>query len=73
MAWSCSGRTNKELIENLFRNGLIKSPVVKAAMEKVSSPTFLASLFPRRLALINEAYFLYWNIRIVDADVFGMQ
>jgi protein-L-isoaspartate(D-aspartate) O-methyltransferase len=38
MAWSCSGRTNKELIENLFKNGLIKSPVVKAAMEKVSLP-----------------------------------
>jgi len=37
MAWRCSGNTNKELIENLFRSGLIASPKVKAAMSKASS------------------------------------
>lgn len=35
MAWRSSGTTNKELIENLFKNGLIKNPTVKAAMSNV--------------------------------------
>lgn len=35
MAWQCSGRSNEELIENLWRRGLIKSPTVRDAMKKV--------------------------------------
>ena len=36
MAWRCSGSSNTELIENMFRSGLIKEPVVKQAFLKVS-------------------------------------
>lgn len=32
MAWYCSGSTNTELVENLFKGGLIKNSRVKAAM-----------------------------------------
>ncbi|QDS71447.1 hypothetical protein FKW77_003697 [Venturia effusa] len=32
MAWRSSGATNKDLINNLFKNGLIKSPRIKDAM-----------------------------------------
>ncbi|GAB7352093.1 hypothetical protein MBLNU459_g2593t1 [Dothideomycetes sp. NU459] len=32
MAWRCSGSTNEELIQNMYRNGLIKSDRVKEAM-----------------------------------------
>ncbi|OJJ48064.1 hypothetical protein ASPZODRAFT_157879 [Penicilliopsis zonata CBS 506.65] len=32
MAWYCSGSSNKELVENLFSAGLVKSERVKAAM-----------------------------------------
>lgn len=39
MAWRCSGKTNGELIENLFRNGLITSTRVRDAMLKVSLST----------------------------------
>jgi hypothetical protein len=39
MAWRSTGATNKDLIENLFRNGLITSPLVKNAMEKVALPS----------------------------------
>ncbi|CZR57446.1 related to protein-L-isoaspartate(D-aspartate) O-methyltransferase [Phialocephala subalpina] len=35
MAWRCSGNSNSELIENLFKADLIHSPLVKAAMMKV--------------------------------------
>ncbi|TVY45467.1 putative protein-L-isoaspartate O-methyltransferase [Lachnellula subtilissima] len=35
MAWRCSGKTNVELIDNLFKNGLITSPRVRDAMMKV--------------------------------------
>ncbi|KAK0738174.1 protein-L-isoaspartate O-methyltransferase [Schizothecium vesticola] len=35
MAWRSSGATNRELIENLSRNNLIKSPAVKEAFLKV--------------------------------------
>ncbi|KAG9230305.1 hypothetical protein BJ875DRAFT_507403 [Amylocarpus encephaloides] len=35
MAWRCSGKTNGELINNLFRNGLIESDRVRDAMLKV--------------------------------------
>jgi hypothetical protein len=36
MAWRCSGTSNKELIENLSRSGLIKNEKVKQAMLGVS-------------------------------------
>lgn len=29
MSWRCSGRTNAELVNNLFRNGIIKNERVK--------------------------------------------
>ncbi|KAI1478494.1 protein-L-isoaspartate O-methyltransferase [Daldinia eschscholtzii] len=35
MAWTSSGTSNKELIENLWRNKLITQPVVKSAFLKV--------------------------------------
>jgi len=35
MAWRCSGNTNIELIDNLFKNDLIKSIRVRDAMMKV--------------------------------------
>lgn len=37
MAWYCSGSTNNELIENLFKVGLIKNQRVKEAMLGVKS------------------------------------
>lgn len=37
MAWYCSGSTNPELIENLFKAGLIHNERVKDAMIGVSS------------------------------------
>lgn len=43
MAWYCSGSTNIELVENLFKVGLIKDEKVKNAMIGVSSP-----LHPRK-------------------------
>lgn len=36
MAWYCSGSSNTELIENLFKAGLIKNERVKDAMLRVS-------------------------------------
>ncbi|ORY67101.1 protein-L-isoaspartate O-methyltransferase-domain-containing protein [Pseudomassariella vexata] len=35
MAWRSSGRTNTALVENLWSNGLIRSPLVKAAFLSV--------------------------------------
>ncbi|KAG0647104.1 L-isoaspartate(D-aspartate) O-methyltransferase [Hyphodiscus hymeniophilus] len=43
MAWTCSGRTNAELVENLFRKGLIRSEIVKGAMEKVDRAHYTPS------------------------------
>lgn len=37
MAWFCSGSTNRELIENLYREELIKSERVKNAMLMVNT------------------------------------
>ena len=39
MAWYCSGSTNTELVENLFKVELIKNERVKEAMLGVSSCT----------------------------------
>lgn len=36
MAWQCTGRSNIQLIENLFTADLIRSERVKNAMLKVS-------------------------------------
>lgn len=40
MAWRSSGATHRELIENLYRNGLIKDQRVKEAMLKVDRGDF---------------------------------
>jgi 2-polyprenyl-3-methyl-5-hydroxy-6-metoxy-1,4-benzoquinol methylase len=40
MAWRSSGRTHLELISNLYNNGVIKSEIVKKAMEKVDRRFF---------------------------------
>lgn len=45
MAWRSSGSTNAELINNLFKNGLISTERVRDAMLKVMSLQTLA--FPR--------------------------
>ena len=36
MAWRCSGSSNTELIENMFRHGLITDPTVKQAFLNVT-------------------------------------
>jgi protein-L-isoaspartate(D-aspartate) O-methyltransferase len=36
MAWYCSGSTNTELVENMYKGGLIKHERVKEAMMGVS-------------------------------------
>ncbi|KAI6714782.1 hypothetical protein JHW43_002625 [Diplocarpon mali] len=51
MAWQCSGRTNTELIDNLFKNGLITSSRVRDAMAKVSPPRHAGIATPRRLLI----------------------
>jgi hypothetical protein len=38
MAWRSHGATNRELIENLWNNKLIKDPRVKEAFLKVPFP-----------------------------------
>ncbi|TVY87205.1 putative protein-L-isoaspartate O-methyltransferase [Lachnellula willkommii] len=43
MAWRCSGKTNVELIDNLFKNGLITSARVRDAMMKVDRAHYCAS------------------------------
>jgi len=40
MAWRSSGSTHQELIENLYRNGLIKDERIKNAMLKVDRGDF---------------------------------
>lgn len=40
MAWRSSGATHRELIENLYRNGLIKDQRIKEAMLKVDRADF---------------------------------
>ncbi|KAK0624327.1 protein-L-isoaspartate O-methyltransferase [Immersiella caudata] len=43
MAWRSSGATNRDLIENLWRNNLIKSPTVKSAFLKVDRAHYAPS------------------------------
>lgn len=42
MAWRCSGSSNDELVDNLYKAGIIKSDRIKEAMKatdrKVGSP-----------------------------------
>lgn len=40
MAWRSSGSTHQELIENLYRNGLIKDERIKNAMLQVDRADF---------------------------------
>lgn len=46
MAWYCSGSTNTELVENLFKVGLIKDERVKDAMLGVSTTSRFTPLPP---------------------------
>jgi len=44
MAWYCSGSSNTELVENLFKGGLIKDGRVKEAMlgvRRIILPVYL--------------------------------
>ncbi|RAL08429.1 protein-L-isoaspartate O-methyltransferase [Aspergillus homomorphus CBS 101889] len=43
MAWYCSGSTNNELVENLYKTGLIKSERVKIAMKGVDRAHYAPS------------------------------
>jgi protein-L-isoaspartate(D-aspartate) O-methyltransferase len=43
MAWRCSGRTNAELIQNLFNQGLIHAPRVRDAMSSVDRAHYCPS------------------------------
>lgn len=43
MAWRCSGRTNSELISNLFGAGLIQAPRVRDAMTSVDRAHYCPS------------------------------
>ena len=43
MAWRCSGRTNSELIQNLFSQGLIQAPRVRDAMIAVDRRDYCPS------------------------------
>ncbi len=43
MAWRCSGRTNAELVANLFAAGLITSPRVRDAMSAVDRAHYCPS------------------------------
>ncbi|PYH75970.1 protein-L-isoaspartate O-methyltransferase [Aspergillus uvarum CBS 121591] len=43
MAWYCSGSTNSELVENLYRTGLIKSERVRDAMKGVDRAHYAPS------------------------------
>ncbi|KAI1135510.1 S-adenosyl-L-methionine-dependent methyltransferase [Hypoxylon sp. FL0543] len=45
MAWRCSGTSNEELVEQLWRNKLITNPLVKAAFLKVDRANYAPS-FP---------------------------
>lgn len=55
MAWRSSGRTNEQLVNNLVRNGAIKSTALLAAMKLVDRANFvpreqLSSAYDVRLA-----------------------
>src|ERR1700735_4946916 len=43
MAWRCTGRTNAELVSNLFDASIITSPRVRAAMSAVDRAHFCPS------------------------------
>lgn len=43
MAWTCSGRTNSELISNLKSAGLITSTLVSSSMSKVDRANYVPS------------------------------
>ncbi|QMW34096.1 hypothetical protein G4B84_009562 [Aspergillus flavus NRRL3357] len=48
MAWYCSGSTNAELVDNLFKAGLVKNERVKNAMLGVSAKVDRAHYAPSR-------------------------
>lgn len=59
MAWYCSGSTNTELVENLFKGGLIKDKRVKEAMlgvRKLPNLPYITSFPPPPHPPINLPY-----------------
>ena len=56
MSWMCSGKSNKELVENLCRSRLISSARVKQAMLRVDRANFLSGLQLRDNELKTVAY-----------------
>jgi hypothetical protein len=59
MAWRCGGRTNKELVENLFKEGLITSPIVKAAMEEVCLSLLYSIVYPESISRLEILVVMY--------------
>lgn len=51
MAWYCSGSTNTELVDNLFKVGLVKDAQVKNAMVGVSLPPIWNRMPPLKQSL----------------------
>lgn len=45
MSWMCSGASNKELVANLWKHGIIKTPRIREAFEKVDRAHF-SPIFP---------------------------
>ncbi|KAJ9469876.1 Protein-L-isoaspartate O-methyltransferase [Diplonema papillatum] len=41
MSWRCSGRSNAELVENMFRAELIRSPRVKATLLRIDRGNYV--------------------------------
>jgi hypothetical protein len=69
MAWRSGGSTNTELVNNLFRNGLIREEKVRDAMLNVFSQSSFPFAFSVPSATVlrfsmNESYYFieYYNI-----------
>jgi hypothetical protein len=56
MAWRCSGSSNKELVDNLFKGGLITSSRVRDAMMRVCPPLSRFPLPGEKLCCISLNY-----------------
>lgn len=70
MAWYCSGSTNSELVENLFKANLIKNGRVKEAMLGVSSivsPPPQLTLGQKEVETIEKD--LITNYRLIEATM----
>jgi len=54
MAWRSSGASNRDLVENLWRNELITEPRVKEAFLKVGSARGLPNAAANLLTLVAD-------------------